>query len=191
MRDATRPAGGDRTARYVVFAVTVAVLGLFATFVVGEALVDPGGTEALLLSAAWVVPAAALSIFAVLRPRAAAPVLLVLVLAVAVLEVGDAFVDVVPEEDIGPVGLVVGLAVAIPLAFLGLRRAVQAGWLLVVLGSSLALSVLVESMSVGGPRPTAVVVAVPFVLFGGMFVLSDAARRSPTGAAPPRVRPSH
>jgi hypothetical protein len=191
MRDTAHPADPHRTARVTVFGVTALVLAFFAAFLLGETFMDPGGSEAWLLSAAWVVPAAALSVAAMVWPRVAAPVLAVLAIVVALFQVVEAIVDVIPEDDVGPVGLVVALALAIPLAFLGLKRAVLAGWLLVAVGLSMAVGVLIEAIGAGGPRPSAVVVAIPFVLFGAMFVLAEYRPRSHRGSVPPRALPSH
>jgi hypothetical protein len=192
MRDVARPADPHRTARYVVFGVTALVLAFFAMFVLGETFMDPGGSEALLLSAAWVVPAAALSVAALLRPRVGGQVLAALTVTFAAFQILEAIIDAIPEDDVGPVGLVVALALAIPLAFLGLKQARLAGWLLIGVGLSLGVGVIVEAIGGGGPRPSAVVIAIPFVLFGAMFVLTETRPRgSHRKAAPPRALPSH
>jgi hypothetical protein len=192
MRDTAHPADPHRTARLVVFGVTAVVLGFFALFLLGETFTDPGGSEAWLWSAAWVLPAAALSVVAVLRPRVGGQVLTALTVTFAALLIVEAIIDVIPEDDVGPVGLVVALALAIPLAFLGLKQARLAGWLLVGVGLAMGVGVLVESLAGGGPRPTVVVVAIPFVLFGVLFLLTETfPRASHHEPAPPRALTSH
>jgi hypothetical protein len=192
MRDTAHPADPHRTARLVVFGVTALVLGFFALFLLGETFTDPGGSEAWLLSAAWVLPAAALSVVAVLRPHVGGQVLAALTVTFAALSILEAIIDVIPEDDVGPVGLVVALALVIPLAFLGLKQARLAGWLLVGVGLSLGVGVLLETLGGRGPRPTAVVIAIPFALFGVLFLLTETGSRgSHRKPAPPRALTSH
>jgi hypothetical protein len=155
-----------RRARYVVFAVTATFLALASAFTVGGASADPGGTTAVVLTLVWVLPAAALGAFTVLRPARAEQVLIVATALVALFIVVQALTDVIPSDDVGPVGTIAALAISIPLALLGLHRAGMAGRLLVGLGLVLGISGLL-----GAPAGSATALALPLLVFGVLFLL--------------------
>ncbi len=110
-----------RYARYTVFGLMSLFLFIGSAFVIGETFTDPGGWTAVLLVCAWLVPAAALSVYAVLRPAQAERLLLVAVAVVAGFVLVESFTHVIPQNDVGPVATVSAFAMSIPLAFLGLR----------------------------------------------------------------------
>lgn len=172
-----------RRARYVVFAVVATFLALATAFVIGEASADPGGTKAVVLTLVWVLPAAALGVFTVLRPARAEQVLIVATALVAGFIVVQALTHAIPSDDVGPVGTIAALATSIPLALLGLHRAGMAGRLLVGLGLVLGVSGLL-----GGPAGSATALALPLLVFGVLFLLvsepSGGRRRADPPATP-------
>jgi hypothetical protein len=93
---------------------------------------DPRGFPAVLLSASWFVPMAALAVYSLRRPETATTVLTVPSALVASFVVLDGVFGMVPRDEIGPVASIIGFAVAVPLGFLGLRRPLRAGWLLLL-----------------------------------------------------------
>jgi predicted anti-sigma-YlaC factor YlaD len=151
-----------RVLRYVAFGLLMACAVFGGTFIIGDALTDPGGVSGVLMSLAWVVPMAVLVVCAVRWPRPAAGVLTVVAAIVAVFVVVDLVFGISAGIRIGPVGFVSVLAAAVPIGVLGLRSPVRAGWLLLLMGVPLAASL-------GG---AAVVVAVPIVIVGGLFLLA-------------------
>jgi hypothetical protein len=67
-----------------------------------------------------------------------------------------------------------------------------AGRLPIGLGLATGVGVLIEALGAGSPRPSAVVVAIPSVLFGAMFVLAEVRPRGlHRKGALPRALPSH
>jgi hypothetical protein len=178
---------GRRYARYTVFGVMALFLGFVSAFVIGETFMDPGGAAAVLLVSLWLLPAAALSVFALLRPARAEQVLLVVTGAAAVFVVVESLTDVIPQNDVGPVAAIVAFATSIPLAFLGLRRAGTAGRLLVGLGLALAVGALV-----GGPAASAMVFAAPLLIAGVLFwMVAEPSGGRRRGPAPPTTGTAH
>lgn len=177
-----------RYARYTVFGLMSLFLFIGSAFVIGETFTDPGGWTAVLLVCAWLVPAAALSVYAVLRPAQAERLLLVAVAVVAGFVLVESFTHVIPQNDVGPVATVSAFAMSIPLAFLGLLRARMAGRLLTATGLALAVGALV-----GTPAGSATVVAVPLVMFGLLFSLVAEPVGGPdqSRTAPPTAQPTH
>ena len=117
--------------KYVAFTL-MALFGLLGgAFVLGETFSDPGGWTAVWVSALWVVPLVAMSVFALLRPEAMAPVFVVVTAVVALFTLVDSLVGIIPRDDWGPVAAIVVFALGVALAFLGLRRALLAGTLMV------------------------------------------------------------
>ena len=116
--------------KYVAFTL-MALFGLLGgAFVLGETFSDPGGWTAVWVSALWVVPLVAMSVFALLRPEAMAPVFVVVTAVVALFTLVDSLVGIIPRDDWGPVAAIVVFALGVALAFLGLRRALLAGTLM-------------------------------------------------------------
>jgi hypothetical protein len=155
-----------RYARYTVFGVMALFLAFASAFVIGETFMDPGGATAVLLVSLWLLPAAGLSVFALLRPARAEQVLMVVTGAVVAFVVLQALTGMVPSDEVGPVGTIAGLAASIPLAFLGLHRAGAAGRLLLVVGAALAFSGLL-----GAPAGSATAAAAPLLVFGMLFLV--------------------
>jgi hypothetical protein len=183
---ATEASDRGRAARYVVFGLAALFLLLASAFTIGTALQDPGGATAVVLTLAWVVPAVGFSVFALLRPAHAEQVLMAVTAVVAAFVIVQALTDVVPVDDVGPVGTIVCLALAVPLAVLGLHRPAMAGKLLLVVGVTLALSGLL-----GSPAGSARVVAAPLLLFGLLFLwVAGPQGGSHRRSAPPSARPT-
>ena len=116
--------------------LAVGVTALFglvgALFVAGEVVTDPGGWKGIALVASWGVPMAALALLALLRPDAASRVLPWALAVVGVLALVDAATGVLERG--GPVSTIAMFVVAVPCGLLGLRKAGEAG--LLVLGAA-------------------------------------------------------
>jgi hypothetical protein len=121
----------------------------------------------------------ALSVYAFLRPARAEQVLMVVTGVVVAFIVVQALADMVPTDDVGPVGTLAALAVSVPLAFLGLHRAAMAGKLLLAVGLALAFSAFI-----GAPAGSATALAAPLLVLGMLFMVvaepSGGRRRRPT-----------
>lgn len=163
---------------YVAFTL-MALFGLLGgAFVLGEIFTDPGGWTAVWVSALWLVPLVGLSAFALLRPEAAGPVLVVVTTVVALFTLADSLVGLIPRDDWGPVAAIVVFTLGVTLAFLGLHRALLAGSLMV----GIALAQLVATLAGvavhagDGPGPGAGlggssgVVVLPLLVIGALFV---------------------
>lgn len=121
----------------VLSAVALVVLLLMALagalFAAGYAFSDLPLWLPVLQSAVWLAVAIGLT-FVVLRlPEVAVQVMLVVTGVMVLLIVLDGTVGIFRRDELGPVGTVFLLAVLVPLAFLGLRRPVLAGLMLLVL----------------------------------------------------------
>ncbi|WP_132196938.1 MULTISPECIES: hypothetical protein [Kribbella] len=150
-------------------------------FVAGEAFDDPGGWSAVGMTASWLVPLVALSVFAVLRPESAGPVFVAATALAVGFTLADSAFGIIPRDDWGPVAAIVVFALGVALAFLGLRRAMLAGLLMVTAGlAQLAATVIVIAMRAAGDEPGASamlggssgVVMVPLLVVGFLFVLA-------------------
>ncbi len=169
----------SKVLRYVAFTL-MTLFGLFgAMFVIGETFMDPGGWTAVWVSALWVVPLVALSVFALLRPETAGPVFVWVTGVVALFTLTDSLVGLIPRDDWGPVAAIVVFALGVALGFLGLRRSLLAGTLMVGLAVTQLLASLagVAIRSGGdGAGPAAGlggssgVVVLPILLIGALYV---------------------
>ena len=154
-------------------AAIMAVFTVLAGIViVGYALQDPGGTAAMLMTLAWVVPMLILAVSAWFWPAATAPLLLALASAFIAACVWLAF-D--PEalrsfvSDNGPVIAVSVVALAFPAAVLGLKRTALAGWLLVALG---VLPLMITLIARSGPVGSLTAASVVPLIAGISYLLS-------------------
>lgn len=168
-----------RLARYTVFGLAAFFLLLASAFAIGAIADDPGGATAAVVILAWLLPAVALSVYTFLRPARAEQVLMVVTGVVVAFIVVQALTDLVPTDDVGPVGTLAGLVVSVPLAFLGLHRAAMAGKLLLAVGLALAFSAFI-----GAPAGSATALAAPLLVLGMLFMVvaepSGGRRRRPT-----------
>ncbi|WP_122260923.1 hypothetical protein [Ornithinimicrobium cerasi] len=129
----------------------VAVLG--AVFAAGYAAQDQSVLFTTVAAAAWVVAAGALGWLALRGTGLAVPTLLAVTVAVAVVAVLDARFDLFARNTRGPVMTVAVLALFVPLALLGLRRATEAGLMLLLVGAvQLLSSGLLQSVADGEPQ---------------------------------------
>ena len=185
--------------RYVAF-IAMALVGLLGgMFIAGNTFADPGGWPAAGMTALWAIPMVALSVYALLRPAAAGPVLAGATGMVAVFTVVDSAFGIVPRDDWGPVAAVVVFALAVALAFLGLHQARLAGMLMILVGiaqlTATLIGVVIEAADGLGPdaifRGSSGVVVLPLLIIGGLFLLAgsledlngDGSGRVPTGGA--------
>jgi len=151
-----------------------------ALWIAGEAFADPGGWQAVGLTAAWLVPLVGLSIVAWYRDAWATVALSVLTTAAIGLNI---WVTADPElwrsfeNDHGPVRAITSFALAAPLAVLGRRRPWQSGVLL------LALAVLPMVMSATRGIPglgSLSVVSLPLLTTGVLYLAAAATTRRGT-----------
>ena len=173
--------GIARFLRYTAFTL-MALFGLLGgLFVAGYAFEDPGGWAAAGLTALWVVPLVTLSVFALLRPAAAGPVLVGVTIVIVAFTLADSALGIVPRNDWGPVAAIIVFALGVALAFLGLHRARLAGLLMVVTGVAQLAATLVAVAVQGrgeGPGPSAMlggssgVVVMPLLLVGMLFLVA-------------------
>lgn len=173
--------GSGKFLRYAAFGM-MALFGLLGgLFVAGYAFEDPGGWAAVGLTALWVVPMAALSVFALLRPDAAARVFVWVTAAVVVFALADSAFGIIPRDDWGPVTAIAVFALGVALAFLGLHRPTLAGGTMVFLAlMQLAAAVVAVVAHGSGDRPgpgallggSSGVVIVPLLVTGLLFLLA-------------------
>lgn len=163
--------------RYVAFSVLATFTVAASLFTIGYALDEPGGWPGAWSVAAWLVPLLLLAVMSWRWPQRAVPVLCVAAAAVVLLN-AVAFVAGTDwgafEDRVGPVRAIAAFTVAGPLAVLGLRHAVAAGWAL------LAIGVLPVALSVRiGPGSAPVFVIGVVVTFGGLLYLLSSRFRRP------------
>jgi hypothetical protein len=91
----------------------------------------------------------------------------------------DALYDIVPRDEIGPVGSIAVFAVAVALSFLGLHRPMRAGWLLLLVGAANLAGVFAKVLEPAGGAPLGAAlggssgaIAVPVVVIGGLFLVA-------------------
>ena len=154
-------------------AVTSAVLGVY---IIGELFTQPGGAQAFFTLLAWLAVPLVLTVFTVSSPRAAYPVMVVIVAAVLILSV-----TTIPmarsvwefENENGPISLMGLVATMVPLVGLGWPAPAKSGWLmLITLGgvfASQALSLLfVDQVTTIGEFA---LVILPYLATAGLFIL--------------------
>jgi hypothetical protein len=177
----------------LVLGVGVGLAG--CVFAAGYAFTDWPLWVATAVTTLWVVPTVVLSLYALRRPAPAGRVLLGAAAAVTVLAVTDAFLDVVPSDDWGPVVPVMDLALVVAVSFLAVRRTGRAGMLLagVALVQLVALVVNVVMHETGalppGPGFANAGVVLWMLVVGALFVLAEPPERgsSPGGPATPEA----
>jgi hypothetical protein len=180
----------------------LAAFGLLGSlFVIGETMTDPGGLQAVLLVAAWLVPMVVACVVCLLWPRIGSWVAGVTLGLIAGLwawyaiasEAWDTFMD-----ERGPVIGIATFALGLPLAFLGLHEPRRAGWMLLlagmipIIGTALEITGSGDSVGRGGLggllSTSGTIFAVPFLLSGALFLVSGLLR--PHGGAPAGHQPS-
>ena len=169
----------SKTLKYLAFTM-MTLFGLFGgAFVIGEAFTDPGGWTAVWVTALWVVPVLALSGLALVRPESAGPVFVLVTAVVALFTLADSLFGIIPRDDWGPVAAIVVFGLGIALAFLGLRRALLAGTLMVTAAVTQLVAtvagVAVHAAGDGaGPGAglggSSAVVVLPLLVVGALFV---------------------
>lgn len=161
----------------VGFVVGAAFVGLAALFVAGSAFTDPGGWAAVGMTAAWLVPLAALVVLAFWRPRQAVPVLGVaalIPLAFGAWSLVDPAAARDWENRVGPVGLVVLLVVSAGLLTLGLSRPVLAGVVLLVVTVVPPLLAALAPGAAGEAPLSVTLLTLPLVLSAVLYLVAGA-----------------
>lgn len=123
-------------------------------FAAGYSFADWPLAVAMGVTALWVLPTT-LSTYSLRRPDPMAPVLLLAAVAITVFAVVDAFFDVIPSDDWGPVVTIMDMALVVAVSFLAVRRPGPAGRLLigVALVQSVALVVKMVLHQTGALPP--------------------------------------
>lgn len=174
--------GTAKALKYTAFTL-MALFGLLGgLFVAGYAFEDPGGWDAVLMTAGWVLPMLALVVYALVRKEAAGPVFIAVTAFVGASTLLDSLLEIVPRDDVGPVLAISVFSLGVALAFLGLYRSTLAGLLLVVLAlvqlAAMVLLHLVHGGLAEGPGLGAMlggssgVVVVPLLVIGILFLLA-------------------
>jgi hypothetical protein len=167
--------------------VAVGSVALFATisglFIAGEAFADPGGWDAVVLTAGWAVPLIALSVLALVWPGPGSRVLPFVLALVAGWVIVDGLVHVVDRDAWGPVGAVSMFAVAIPCGLLGLHRAAEAAWLLLAAAAAQLVATVAGMDRAGGQGlwsalgGSSGVLVLPLLVLAAAFLAVAAAER--------------
>lgn len=164
--------------RFVAFGVLVAVALFGGFFAAGHVVADMPAQVSVLAIGLWLAVAGGLSWWAVRSPDRAVTALLVAVVLAALLTTLDGFLDLFDRNTNGPVSAMVVLALFVPLAVLGLRRALAAGVLLVALAAAqLVATVLLWTEAAGQAPPWAAlfrgssgILILPMALAGVLFL---------------------
>lgn len=144
-------------------------------FIGGEMLTDPGGWAGAGLVAAWLALPLVMTAVSLLRPSWGTVILSV---CVGLLVLASAATWLVPEQtrafedSHGPVFLIAGIAVWLPLIALGRSRPLAAGILLL---AATLLPIVIQAgvlvvQGAGMVIVSLMIVSIPFVLLGGLFV---------------------
>ncbi len=178
----------------LVLAALLSIGGVL--FGLGYAFADLPLAQALLITAAIVVPLVGLTVLAWRRPEVAPRVLLVGVGLFAVWAVIGMFVDIIEGPDVSLIALVL----ALPLAVMGQQRPTWSGALLVALAAFPFLQLLVRMLgetAEDGPPLGALlggstgIVVVPLAVIGLIFLLAGGlGRETPAGRDTPVLPPA-
>jgi hypothetical protein len=176
---------GAQTQVEVALAVGVLPAAMVTFFVCAEILSDPGGWQGLGIVVVWVLPMLALAALALRRPDWAASVMTTLVggwVAVSLLTLVFATAWAQYEDTHGPIGLIVMLALCVPLVLLGRARALRAGILLliaVITPILCGIAAMLVTSTVGGGI-VLVMIGGPFLVSGVLLVLAGRSERTPS-----------
>ncbi len=196
--------GTAKILTYIAFTVMVLVGVVGGLFVAGYAFEDLDTWAAIGSTAAWLVPTVVLCLLALTRYSAVPTVFVVVTGLVAAFTLLDSSVGLVDRDALGPVAAIGVFALAVSLAFLGLREASLAGLLLVVLGvvqlAATSIVFLEEWQADGGPGLRALlttssgVIVVPLLVVGALFLVAGWLAHQSLRYwhhLPPTARPAH
>ncbi|MGA8048117.1 MAG: hypothetical protein WCA30_17815 [Dermatophilaceae bacterium] len=165
--------------KYAAFGVLIVVAVLGGAFAAGYAFQDlPFRAAALgtVIALAFIVT---MSVLALRRTDVAVTALLVITAGLSVLALVDGRWDVFTRDVNGPVMTVLLLITAAPLAVLGLRRAFEAGVMILILGVAQLVGTGIAHAVASGQfewglllRGSGGVVVLPLLLGGLLFILA-------------------
>jgi hypothetical protein len=164
------PSRRARFLRRAAFTFTVTVTLLFAAFVAGETIDDPGGLAAAGWIASWLVPLTALVVLAWRRPRLTLLIsvgLTVVLLGLTVWAAARPAAWQSLENGHGPVRTVALFVLTAAVGVCGVHAPLPAGWLLVTLGTA---PILLSSFE---RHPgSATLAAIPALIVGALYLLA-------------------
>lgn len=193
--------GTAKVLKYVAFTFMVLFGVLGGLFVAGYAFEDPGGWDAVLMTAGWVLPMLALVVYALVRKDAAGPVFIAVTAFVGLSTVLDSLLSVVPRDEWGPVLAISVFSLGVALAFLGLYRSSLAGLLMVLLAvvqlAAVVLLHLVHGNLSEGPGLGAMLggssgaVVMPLLVIGLLFLIAGSLGHDSLRGPAARMHPAH
>jgi len=172
------------------FGLSALWFGMFAVFLTGETLDDPGGLRGVALVLAWLLPVTLAVALARYRPAPATIVFTALTAAIVAVNLwfaADSAGWRSFEHQHGPLRAIAIFVLAAGLAVLGLRRTLTAGCLLLAVG---IVPIVVSSHAHGGLSSIMAAASVPTIT-GALYVASAVAqyrRRRPDGVRKSTVR---
>ncbi len=174
--------GAAKVLKYIAFTLMVLVGLVGGLFVAGYAFEDLDTWTAIGSTAAWLVPTVVLCLLALTSSSAVPTVFVVLTGLVSAFTLLDSAVGLVDRDSLGPVAAIAVFALAVSLAFLGLRQSSLAGLLLVVLGvvqlAATSLVFVQEWQGGGGPgvghllTTSSGVIVLPMLFVGALFLVA-------------------
>jgi hypothetical protein len=195
--------GTAKILRNTAFSVMVLLGVLGGAFVAGSTFEDLGTWAAIGSTAAWLVPTVVLCLLALTAYSAVPTAFVVLTGFAAAFTLLDSAMTIIDRDAIGPVAAIGVFALAVSLAFLGLRQASLAGLLLLTLGAAqlaaTAIGVRDEWQAGAGPglghllTTSSGVIVLPVLLVGALFLLAGglAHQSMRFWHLPPTVRSAH
>ena len=172
------PADRARFLRLAAFRLMAFAAAVFAIFVIGETISDPGGWAAAGLIALWLIPLGALGALGWFRPDVAVALfagLTVAVVAIAAWAAADSQAWRSFEDHNGPIRTIAVFVLTAVIALLGLKRPLAAGVLLVVLGIVPLVVSRLGDLTTGSLG----IATTPGLVAGVLYLLAAALDQSP------------
>jgi hypothetical protein len=173
VRDPLRIAGFSRR---VALSMVLGFAVLATLFVSGYAFEDPGGLEAWVMTAVWVLPMVGGSVWAWFSPRTVEPVLWVMTSVIVLMSTWWVLAPATWAEfmnERGPVTAIAALAVGVCLAVWGYHRPARAAIGLVAIAiSPLVGAVLAADVGYAMAGVSTVVAVSPFLTCAVLYLLS-------------------
>lgn len=182
--------------KYVAFGVLIVFAVLGGAFAAGYAFQDLPFRAAALGTVAAIAFVVTMSVLALRRTDVAVTAMLVITVVLSGLALADGRWDLFTRDVNGPVVPILLLITAAPLAVLGLRRAVEAGVMILILGIAQLVGAGIGDAVASGRfewsmllRGSGGVVVLPLLIAGLLFILAGRSEHEtphflPTHGAP-------